>query len=136
MLTFELNNTNKEYVDFKYRSIELWVQNGWFSSRNTCKQVCSSSTYNRSTDLCKLPIRRTYCKLHHSACSYMEVVEGWCSSSLLRNNKYMDMLLFYQKISNVVKHLTTSIHLPEKNDISIAELFGCSKCISWNIRHL
>ena len=36
----------------------------------------------------------------------------------------------------IVENLTATIHLPEKDDISISELFSSSKFVGWYVRHL
>ena len=35
-----------------------------------------------------------------------------------------------------MKNLTATVHLPEKDDISISELFSSSKFVGWYVRHL
>ena len=35
-----------------------------------------------------------------------------------------------------MKKLTTTVHLPEKDDISISKLFSSSKFVGWYVRHL
>ena len=35
-----------------------------------------------------------------------------------------------------MKNLTATVHLPEKDDVSISKLFSSSKFVGWYVRHL